>query len=113
MQQNKLGFKNLRPGQQYEVTIRTSTAAGLALPGNTSGQFINFENYIIKNDTQVRKIFTTLLDTPSGLNSQVIDQNSLGVILSWNKIKARPFSYIVNLGPEVKSCGRFHNEPVR
>ena len=39
MQQNKLGFKNLRPGQQYEVTIRTSTAAGLALPGNTSGQF--------------------------------------------------------------------------
>ena len=65
---NRLGFKNLRPGQNYEVTIRTMLENGYALP--------------------VRRIFTTRLDTPSGLTSQVIDDNSLGVILSWNKIQA-------------------------
>ena len=70
---------------------------------------IGFNDSVAK----VRKMFTTLLDTPSGLKSEIIDQNSLGVILSWNKIRANPYSYVVNLGPEVKSCGRFHNEPVR
>ena len=74
---NRLGFKNLRPGQNYEITVRTMLESGYALP--------------------VRRIFTTRLDTPSGLTSQVIGDNSLGVILSWNKIQVECIRLLTSL----------------